>query len=1404
MDVDPLLGTTLKGRYVVERGPLGVTGEADRGGWSDVYLARDPSMRDRPVIVKFPKAEDGRERRVAVRQTAEDVATWLPHVALALDAVHASGIVHRDLKPANILFSSDGRTPFLSDFGIARLLEGHGPVSGLTETSLRNALYTAGYESPEFIAGCAADPAYDRYALTVVVHRALTGGLPHWPTGARVEHPYRALAARRAHHAPERVDTVVPSVPAGVASVVAQALAQDPADRFPTATAFADAFRAALATAGDVASAPTGPSAPAAPRAPTPPRRDVGANTDGHRARVPARRRTESPAAPTVGGRRRAVLAACASVGVSGLLLWALVRPAGDVTPGGPAPSNRPRPAAVDPRPADTTPPRLVVTPGDVQVTAASGTVDFRIEAEDDAGVVRVTVDGAPIERSADGVCVFPVAVAEGASRTIVVRAINAAGLEREARRTVTHLPLPWRAPLAAAKAAAATSPPDWESVTEALGRALAAGVPSSEVPRSLERGVEAWTGAATVGFELPGDQQASSAVADVVLRVTTPRDDDVVKVNGVVAGRGAGLVTATVLLKPGATPVVAEVVDIHGRVRASATATWTYFPGRTALAGWAEPVGTSVDPATGLPIWIRRTKDGAEMVLIPAATFSMGAPRAASAADQRAFPPIAVKLSQPYYLDIEEVTIARYAQFVAETKHRTWAEVSPVPVRTAGGSWVRPTWRHADDEHDRLAWEDAVAYARWAGVSLPTSAQWEFAARAGRPPELYAWGDQAIPAQAIGNLNEGDPGEAKGFRDGVAPRRAAPRRFPANGFGCFDLVGNVPEWCLDVAVDVRTLPRELVDPRGPSLGLRHVLRGSDGRTPVQAATLHAWRASGSWGAYWDGDDFGGFRCAATMVKSAAAWRVDDWAPATLVSELERLVARGVDPDVLATVVEPACDRLVARLEAEESTTGVDRLAVAWLRELASLRGRFSGEWPTGRASSMFDVPPEDLRMGVGHPAVRVLGDLKDSKGNPFSWARMEGRVVVLTAWGLWCRPCCSHEQDLRDVLARVGAPGEVVLGVAHVQRGREREDSEADDSEALGWLDAVGLPAFTRLPIDWSSPLLGRTSARSIPHTIVVGRDGVIESVGVRGRALEVAIRRALARRSAARAVARELSARTSEFQDEFAKANRLEPVVQLYGMRFVLIPPGTFLYQGVPVRISRPFYLQTTEVTNQQFRRFRPTHRSGSVGGVSLDADLLPVTNVTPDDAREFASWLTPSLEGKGRFALPTQAQWEYAAKAASTTRFPWGAAWDRGRVRANVRDPAFQRVFGRDEREGVTPSSGDPDAPVDDGFAVAAPVASFSPNDWGLFDVIGNVAEWTEDLPYYDAPGVKRPLSASDPEGSVNSICCSPRGGNWKDGPELLTSAYGHDVCYVVGPGTPVGFRLAIFLEAGKSPR
>ncbi|MBB3221881.1 formylglycine-generating enzyme family protein [Pseudoduganella umbonata] len=196
------------------------------------------------------------------------------------------------------------------------------------------------------------------------------------------------------------------------------------------------------------------------------------------------------------------------------------------------------------------------------------------------------------------------------------------------------------------------------------------------------------------------------------------------------------------------------------------------------------------------------------------------------------------------FWIDETPVTNAHFSAFVDATGYRTVAELPldpaaypgvelhllksgslsfVLPGARDGGDRTRPTpgwqyvigadWRHPAgpgsdiyglDEHPvvHVAYADALAYAAWAGKELPTEAEWEFAARGGLEGKDYAWGDTLLPdGQYLANFWQGEFPFENLALDGYAGTSPV-RSYPANGYGLFDIIGNVWEWTADWYAD--------------------------------------------------------------------------------------------------------------------------------------------------------------------------------------------------------------------------------------------------------------------------------------------------------------------------------------------------------------------------------------------------------------------------------------------------------------------------------------------------------------------------------------------------------------------------------------------------------------------------
>ena len=210
--------------------------------------------------------------------------------------------------------------------------------------------------------------------------------------------------------------------------------------------------------------------------------------------------------------------------------------------------------------------------------------------------------------------------------------------------------------------------------------------------------------------------------------------------------------------------------------------------------------------------------------------------------------------------------------------------------------------------------------------------------------------------------------------------------------------------------------------------------------------------------------------------------------------------------------------------------------------------------------------------------------------------------------------------------------------------------------------------------------------------------------------------------------------------------------------GMAFVLIPAGSFM-MGSPlserrrfddetqhrVTLTKPFYMQMTQVTQIQWKTLMgndsPYFRSCG--------DRFPVEQVSWDDCQEFIEKLNLK-ERTDKYRLPTEAEWEYACRAGTTTPFNTGKCLSTNEANYNGNYPYTGCPKGKYRHKAV-------------------PVACFPPNAWGLYDMHGNVSEWCSDW-YGEYP--RHPVT--DPRGPARGRVHVHRGGSWNYCAEFCRSA------------------------------
>jgi formylglycine-generating enzyme required for sulfatase activity len=209
-------------------------------------------------------------------------------------------------------------------------------------------------------------------------------------------------------------------------------------------------------------------------------------------------------------------------------------------------------------------------------------------------------------------------------------------------------------------------------------------------------------------------------------------------------------------------------------------------------------------DDGVGLAEKIVWEKDGSEMMRIPAGSFEMGDHLDAMS---NALPVHTVALDG-FYMDVHEVTVGQFREFVNQSGYNYGVDWDTVAKYSPGDEYPM----------ERVTWYDATAYAKWAGKRLPTEAEWEYAARGGLVGKRYPGGDEITHDDA----NWGNTISGKDKWRYCSPVGS----FAANGYGLYDMAGNVWEWCQDRYGGDYYSNSPTKNPPGPDTGSRRVLRG--------------------------------------------------------------------------------------------------------------------------------------------------------------------------------------------------------------------------------------------------------------------------------------------------------------------------------------------------------------------------------------------------------------------------------------------------------------------------------------------------------------------------------------------------------------------------------------------------
>ena len=469
-----------------------------------------------------------------------------------------------------------------------------------------------------------------------------------------------------------------------------------------------------------------------------------------------------------------------------------------------------------------------------------------------------------------------------------------------------------------------------------------------------------------------------------------------------------------------------------------------------------------------------------------------------------------------------------------------------------------------------------------------------------------------------------------------------------------------------------------------------------------------------------------------------------------------------------------------------------------------------------------------------GRPDLRPLEQVPDYKGRPLSalgvkrlhpkMARDTGGLVKYTPAYDALIPYLRRVSIEDDVSLLV--PGEYHADtsplIQMMRRGHHgvQLDTEAWD-RLVTWID-LNAPCHGT----WGEvfPIPDRAHERRMALRAAYGgpRDDPEAIVDVARPATEPVEPRPLPEPTAVPLAGWPFDARRAEaFQRGTGPWQRLVDLGDGVTMTLVRIPAGQFVMGGPSggpdarpasaVRIDRPFWMGTCEVTNEQFRQFRPDHdclyyakrhaRSDD-RGLPLNVAGQPVVRVSWQQAMAFCRWLSERIGMP--FTLPTEAQWEYACRAGTATALHYGEFNADFTGWANVADQSFGDPAKGDYvgltgglEHAVLEGSALSDLRFDDGFVVTAPVGHFGPNAWGLHDMHGNAAEWTRTTyagyPYSDTDG------DNDAEAGRRKVV---RGGSFFDPPKRCRAAI--RLAYPAWQRVfNVGFRVVCEAAEGASP-
>jgi len=723
----------------------------------------------------------------------------------------------------------------------------------------------------------------------------------------------------------------------------------------------------------------------------------------------------------------------------------------------------------------------------------------------------------------------------------------------------------------------------------------------------------------------------------------------------------------------------------------------------------------------TPAPAEIRtRSMDGMVMVYVPGGTFLMGSADSDKLANFDEKPQHPVTLDA-FWVDRTEVTNAQYKKCVQ--------------AGACKASEYPDSWSTNGDNQPvvGVSWYDAKAYCQWTGAALPTEAQWERAAR-GTDGRIYPWGDQPATCEYAVMVEQGQEGCGKSpaWPVGSKPKGVSP-------YGALDMAGNVSEWVEDWLGDHSYSAVAQTNPTGPMTGTIKVLRGGSWYCTDAACV----RAADRDGAPPETRNTGmGFRCLAAEPGPATPAAAPE--PALGATQ-----TRSADGMVMVYV--PGGPFLMGSAESDKYASEDEKpqrsvtLDAFWIDKTEVTNAQYDKCVKTGvcKASEFANDPgyngADQPVGGVGWYDAKTYcqwaGAALPAEAQWEKAARgTDGRIYP---WGNQPATC--------DYAVMNDGKGDGCGNGGHAWPA----GSKPKGASPYGALDMAG--NVWEWVEDWYAGYPGATyqDERYGQRYKVLRGGGVFDAEGgvrAAGRArhapgdlanyIEYGFRCAVVPGMVTPPVTRE----------PVPGATRSRPADS---MTMVYVPGGDLMMGSAdddPIAQSdeKPrhdvyldaFWIDRTEVTNAQYRQCVQSDKcraSVYADRPDLNGDDQPVTGVNWDEAAAYCRWAGA--------ALPTEAQWEKAAKGADYQRYPWGAQT------ATCEFAVLKDYFGYGCGKGEA------------AWPVGSKPQGASP--YGALDMAGNVSEWVAD--WYGAYPSEYQVNPTGPAAGTKKVI---RGGSWNN--------------------------------------